>query len=150
MIQHRSTTVTIAIGIIALVLATSAITGRAADERFKVIVHPGNSIAWIERAFLCNAYLKKEIEWSDGSTILPVDLATRYSVRDQFTHEVLRKTSAQLKNYWNQRIFSGKGTPPPEARVIADVIAYVLANHGAVGYIPAEVDPGGAKVIEVR
>jgi hypothetical protein len=150
MIQRRSTTIIVALAVIALAFASSAIASRAADERYKVIVHPGNSIGWIERTFLCNAYLKKEIEWSDGAAILPVDLATTYSVREQFTHDVLRKTSAQLKNYWNQRIFSGKGTPPPEAHVIRDVIAYVLADRGAIGYIPVDVDPGGAKVIEVR
>jgi hypothetical protein len=40
--------------------------------------------------------------------------------------------------------------PPPEAESPAGVIQYVLANKGAVGYIPAEVDPGKAKVIRVR
>ena len=63
---------------------------------------------------------------------------------------MLRKTPAQLKSYWNQQIFSGKGVPPPEADSTADVIAYVLANPGAVGYLPVDVDPGRAKVVEVK
>jgi ABC-type phosphate transport system substrate-binding protein len=134
-----------AIGIVALA-ASSAV----ADERYQVIVHPTNSITAVDQSFLRNAYLKKEIEWPNGKAIQPVDLTTKFAVRDQFTHEVLKKTPAQLKSYWNQRIFSGKGAPPPEADGAADVIAYVLANPGAVGYLPAHRDPGGAKVIEVR
>ena len=40
--------------------------------------------------------------------------------------------------------------PPPEADAAADVIDYVLANEGRVGYVPADVDAGKAKVIKLR
>jgi hypothetical protein len=144
---HRIIFVIAAVGIVAPGLATPSI---ADDERYEVIVHPANPITAIDRSFLRNAYLKKEIEWPNGKAIQPVDLTTKFPARDQFTHEVLKKTPAQLKSYWNQRIFSGKGVPPPEADGAANVIAYVLANPGAVGYLPAHRDPGGAKLIEVR
>jgi len=147
MTRHQTIIVVVVLGLLGLDLASSS----AADGgRYKVIVNPSNPITWIDQGFLRNAYLKKEIEWADGRTILPVDLVTKFSVRDLFTREVLKKTSAQLRNYWNQRIFSGQGAPPPEADVSASVIAYVLGHPGAVGYLPAELDPGGAKVIEVR
>jgi ABC-type phosphate transport system substrate-binding protein len=147
MTGHRTIIVILVLGLLGLELATSS----AADGgRYKVIVHPSNPITWIDQGFLRNAYLKKEIEWADRRTILPVDLVAKSSVRDQFTRDVLKKTSAQLRNYWNQRIFSGQGSPPPEADVSSGVIAYVLAHPGAVGYLPAEIDPAGAKVIEVR
>jgi hypothetical protein len=54
------------------------------------------------------------------------------------------------KIYWNQQIFSGKGVPPPEADSTAAAVAYVLANPGAIAYLPADADPGRVKVIEVR
>jgi hypothetical protein len=155
MTRHRTTTI-VALAIAAFgfgTFGTASTEGRAggADRgQYKVIVHPRNPATWIAHGFLRDAYLKKELEWRDGQTILPVDLATRFPVREQFTHEVLNKTPAQLRSYWNQRIFSGKGAPPPEADVSAKVIAYVLANSGAIGYLPADLDPGGAKVIEVR
>ena len=57
---------------------------------------------------------------------------------------------AQLKNYWTQRIFSGTGVPPPQAGSAAAAIAYVLANPGALAYLPADVDPNGAKVVQLR
>lgn len=147
MTRHRTAIVAVVLGLLGLGVASSSGASRGG---YKVIVHPKNPISWIDQGFLRNAYLKKEIEWGDGRTILPVDLATRSSVRDQFTREVIKKTSAQLRNYWNQRIFSGQGAPPPEAEVSASVIAYVLANPGAVGYLPEDLDPGGAKIVEVR
>lgn len=135
----------VALGLTCALRSTSLADG----EQFVVIVHPENPAEEIDRDFLRNAYLKKSTEWGDGTTIRPVDLTTSYSAREQFTRQVIRKTPAQLKSYWNQRIFSGKGVPPPEAGSTADLIAYVLSEEGAVGYLPANVDPGDAKVIRV-
>ncbi len=122
----------------------------AANDNFKVIVRSDNTITAVDRSFLRDVFLKKTTEWHDGSTIRPVDLAQSSSAREHFTQDVLKKTPSQLKNYWNQQIFSGKNVPPPEASSAADMISYVLGTPGAVGYLPAGVDPGGAKVIEVR
>jgi ABC-type phosphate transport system substrate-binding protein len=119
-----------------------------ADEpRFKVIVHPDNPSSVVGRDFLRDAYLKKATEWH-GTTIRPIDL--KHSVRAQFTSSVIRKSPSQLRTYWNQQVFSGKGVPPPEVDSPEDVIGYVLANPGAVGYVPVDVDPGKAKVVGIR
>jgi hypothetical protein len=62
----------------------------------------------------------------------------------------MRKTLTQLRSYWNQQIFSGKGVPPPELDSEAAVIRYVLSNRGAIGYLPPGVNPGAAKVVPMR
>jgi ABC-type phosphate transport system substrate-binding protein len=122
----------------------------AEDGDFKVIVSPQNPADAVDREFLRDAFLKKATEWHDGVTVHPIDLSAKSSVHDQFVTRVLRKTPAQLKTYWNQQIFSGKGVPPPEAETPQEVIAFVLAHPGAVGYIPVDVSPGKAKVIGIR
>ena len=122
----------------------------AEPPQFKVIVNPARGIEAIDRDFLRDAYLKKVSEWDNGDAIRPVDLPPSSPERADFTEQVLRKTPAQLRAYWNQQIFSGKGLPPPEAASAADVVAYVLANKGAIGYIPAGADPGKTVVIGIR
>jgi ABC-type phosphate transport system substrate-binding protein len=138
----------LAIGV--LVLALARPSSASDDEAFKVIVHPDNPVGAVDRDFLRGAYLKKTTSWKDGKAILPVDLRAGVPARDRFTRDVLKKTPQQLKRYWSQQIFSGKGVPPPVADSTAAAIAYVLANPGAVGYLPAGVDPGGAKVVRLR
>lgn len=137
------------IAIIATVLAL-ATASTAGEAGFKLIVNPDNPVSAVDRDFLRDAYLKKATEWSNGETVRPLDLDSRFPARDDFRREVVKKTASQLKSYWNQQIFSGKGVPPPEADSTADAIAYVLANPGAVGYLPVDVDPGRAKVIGLR
>jgi len=122
----------------------------AADKpaaAYVIIVHPANKVAELTREFVRNAYLKKATTWSGGETIRPVDLNRRFPVRKQFTEQVLKKSMTQLKIYWNQQIFSGKGVPPPEKDSEAAVITYVLSNKGAIGYLAAGADPRGAKVV---
>ena len=138
----------LALVMVVLGLATSSLAGE--DGAFVVIVNPQSPVDSIDRDFLSDAYLKKTTEWGSGETIRPIDLTAKYAARDRFTEQVVRKTPAQLKTYWNQQIFSGKGVPPPEAEAPGDVIEYVLANKGAVGYIPADIDAGKAKVIRIR
>ena len=144
----RSILRVLVLALIVLGVAGSSVAGE--DGAFVVIVNPQSSVDSVDRDFLRDAYLKKTTEWGSGETIRPIDLTAKYAARDRFTEQVVRKTPAQLKTYWNQQIFSGKGVPPPEAEAPADVIEYVLANKGAVGYIPADVDAGKAKVIRIR
>jgi ABC-type phosphate transport system substrate-binding protein len=123
----------------------------ASDDSFKVIVHPDNRVSAIDSEFLRSAFLKTAIRWSDdGTAIRPIELSEKHPARARFTQEVLGKTPAQRRNYWVQRIFSGTAVPPPDADSAAAAIAYVLANPGGLGYIPASVDAGLAKVVKVK
>src|SRR2546430_1200810 len=117
-----------------------ALASAAATDEYKIIVNRDNPVGAIELPFLRDAFLRKAADWDGGVVIRPIDLPSRFAVRVRFVQDVLKKTPSQLKNYWNQQIFSGKGVPPPEADTTAAVVAYVLANRGAVGYLPADAD----------
>lgn len=135
--------------VLAVWLCTHARSIAAAD-RYELIVNPENSVTEVDKDFVRDAYLKKSTTWGSGEALRPIDVPSRLAVRDRFTQDVIRKTPAQLKNYWNQQIFSGKGVPPPEAESVEQVIGYVLANPGAIGYVPVGTDVRGAKVIRIR
>ena len=137
----------------AAVVMLAAARGRAQPARgsgFVIIVHPSNRVGSVDRGFLRDAWLRKQVTWGSGETLRPVDLSRRQAVRDRFTRDVLKKTPTQLRSYWNRQIFSGSGVPPVERANEAAVIAYVLANKGAIGYLPEGSDPHGAKVIRLR
>jgi ABC-type phosphate transport system substrate-binding protein len=134
----------LALAMIWLGLAKASV---ASHEDFKVIVNPKNPLTVLERDFLREAFLKKATNWPDGKAIRPIDLAGRLPIREQFIMQVLKKTPSQLRSYWTQRIFSGLGVPPPEADSAQEAVRYVLANAGAVAYVPASHDTGGAKVV---
>lgn len=149
--MSRPRTLRVVVTVLALAAGLAALSASAAStEDYKIIVNPDNPATELERQFVRDAYLRKASLWDSGTTLRPVDLPSRFAVRDRFLHEVLRKNASQLRSYWNQQIFSGKGVPPPEVDTPASVVTYVLANPGAIGYLPQDADPGGAKVVRVK
>jgi ABC-type phosphate transport system substrate-binding protein len=127
-----------------------ASSSTASSDDFKVIAHPGIVQNVVDREFLRDAFLGKATRWRQGTVVRPMDLSWRLQVRDHFTLAVLKKSPAQIRNYWIQQIFSGTGLPPPEADSAQAAIAYVRSTPGAVSYVPIDVDPGGAKVVQIR
>jgi ABC-type phosphate transport system substrate-binding protein len=121
----------------------------ARNDDFKVIVNPSNPLSVVDRGFLRDAFLKKATNWPDGKAVRPIDLSET-QIREHFIIQVLKKTPAQLRSYWTQRIFTGLGVPPPEADTAQEAIRYVLTNRGAVAYLPINVDPGAAKVVTIE
>jgi hypothetical protein len=127
--------------------------GRASAQtssRYLVIVHVDNRLAFVEREFLSDAFLKKRTTWHDGRRIQPVDLGRNASARKAFSLEVLRRSVDAVKAYWVQRIFSGGDVPPPELGSDVAVVEYVSQRTGAVGYVSPAAELAGTRVIPVR
>jgi hypothetical protein len=117
---------------------------------FRVIVHPGNPLAAAERDVLADAFLKKKIRWPDGEPILPVDQRVDTPVRERFSEAVLRRSVFAVRSYWQQRIFTGRGVPPPELESDEAVMRYVRTHRGALGYVGAGTALNGVKGLDLR
>jgi hypothetical protein len=140
----------LALTAIAMFWLGAASSSGANYNDFKIIVHPRNPATSVSRPFLKDVFMRRATRWSNGDAVRPIDLPPVLPVRNRFTIEVLDKTPAQLRSYWLQRIFSGTNIPPPEASSTSAAISYVVANEGAVAYIPADVNAGPAKIIPIR
>ena len=130
--------------------SATAFADKPPTADFRVIAHPQTSVSSVSRQFVTDAFLKNTTRWSDGETIRPVDQRPSALVRQRFSEKVLKRSVAAVRSYWQQRIFSGRGIPPPELESDDAVIAYVLKHPGAVGYVSGSADPGEAKVIAVK
>lgn len=124
-----------------------AISARA--EEFCVVVNAGNPVASLTRQQVSDYFLKKSVTWQDGRKVLPVDLDADSPARAAFSHALLGRSVAAVKSYWNQRIFSGRGVPPPEQPSQKAVLDYVRANAGAIGYVSAAHPPADVKAVKI-
>jgi hypothetical protein len=121
----------------------------AREANFRILVHPSNPITVVDRRFLARALLKKVTSWPNGEPIQPVDLRRDSPIRLLLTEQVLDRTPAAVRNYWQQIIFSGRGVPPPEVGSGEEVVRFVLQYPGALGYVSPKADVRGAKVLTV-
>jgi ABC-type phosphate transport system substrate-binding protein len=126
-------------------------TARAeAVPEFRVIVHPENPVSELSRDFLADAFLKRTTRWSNGEALRPVDQRPSSAVRQRFSDSVLRRSVAAVKNYWQQRIFSGRDLPPPEEDSDEAVVEFVINHRGALGYVSGSAKLENAKRVVVR
>lgn len=116
----------------------------------RIIVHPEVEEKSLERDFVASSFLKKVTRWENGKRIQPVDLQSRSKVRADFSEQVLNRSVAAVRNYWQQRIFSGHDVPPPEVESENAVVKYVASHPGAIGYVSDTADLGGVRVVGLR
>lgn len=136
----------------ALVLTAAPRLAAAQQGGFVVIVHEANDADVIAAADLSAMYLKKVRRWPAGQEVVPVDLSENLATRESFSLAVHGKSTTAIKAFWQKMIFSGKAVPPVEKASDEDVIAYVRATPGAVGYVSgaAALGPGVRRVRVTR
>ena len=135
----------------AVVIALIAtVPAAAANPGFKVVVNTSNPTTSISKEQLSRCFMKQTNTWINGATVTPVDLSANSSVRVEFSTTVHERDVNAVKSYWQRQIFSGRGVPPPEKASDEEVLAFVRANPGAVGYVSSDTPVGsGVKVLEI-
>lgn len=127
-------------------LSAAALAERPA---FVVIVNPRTPVTRVDRKLLAEIFLRRATRWRDDTPVHPVDQGPDSPARARFSQEVLLRSVASVRSFWQQRIFSGQGLPPPELADDEEVVAYVSSHPGAVGYVSYGARVEGARVIEI-
>ena len=133
----------------AVALATWGSPARAAGLPFKVVVHPDVPALVISKANLAQIFLRTRTRWDGGDKAKPVDQAASSPLKASFAKLILDRDLDDLKAYWDQQVFAGKGVPPPEKPNDAAVVAYIAATPGSIGYISSSIKVEGLRVLEV-
>ena len=112
----------------------------AGEGGFAVVAHAG--IARVDAPTLQPLYTGRAIEVA-GTPVTVVNLAGGDPLRERFLQQVLGLDDDRYVAYWTVRRHVGKGVPPRELKNAAEVIEFVKATPGALGYVPAsELRPG--------
>jgi ABC-type phosphate transport system substrate-binding protein len=117
---------------------------------FRVIVNPANPAVKLDKRLVADAFLKKRSRWDNDRAIQPVDLGQKSSARAAFSRDILGRDVVAVRRYWAQLVFSGRGVPPPELAIESEIVKFVAAHGGAIGYVTAGADLEGVKVVEVE
>lgn len=131
---------------VALTLAIAPTFAQAQDV--KVIVHTDNAVEAMTAAEVTKLFLKQVTKFPGGSAATPVD--QKGAVRTAFAKVILGRPAAAVDTYWQQQVFSGKDVPPTSKSSDDEVIAFVKANPGAIGYVSAGAAPAGVKVVAIK
>ena len=105
-----------------------------------VIAHA--TVTRVDTPTLQRLYTGRAIEVA-GTPVNPVNLSAGHPLRERFMAQVLNEDNDKYVAYWTVRRHIGKGIPPREFKSAAEVIEYVQATPGGLGYIAAsDLKPG--------
>jgi ABC-type phosphate transport system substrate-binding protein len=133
-----------------LAFAMSIVPTIAVGQSFNVVVNETNSTESMSKQALSKFFLKQTTTWINGIMAIPVDQAADSEIREAFSREIHGRDVTAIKSFWQRQIFSGRGVPPTERASDEEVIVFVQANPGAVGYVSVDAELGtGVKVLEI-
>lgn len=121
-------------------------TSATAWSEIAIIVHPSNSDT-LDMSEVRRIFLGKKKAFPSGGQVISIDQAEGSDIRANFNRTVLNKSEQQVKTYWAQMLFTGKGTPPKSANSDEEVKKLVSENPALVGYIDAASVDDSIKVI---
>ena len=142
----------LACGVCFVVMTLGAAMAPAANgtQEFQVVVHPGVRGTWISRVNLQALFTGRTDRWGDKTSVRPVDQSLKTPVRRAFTTSVLGRSMGEIQRYWQDRVAADRVFPPPIKSSDEEVLGFVAATAGAVGYVgPDTTIPEGVKVISV-
>jgi ABC-type phosphate transport system substrate-binding protein len=136
------------LAIIALLQAGPAPPQTSGD--FRVIAHTSVKGGKVAREILADVFLKKTVRWGDGSPIEPVERSLTSPLRSEFSRKVLGRSTAEVQIYWSKAMREGV-RPPVVKATDEEVIAFVSATPGAIGYVAADRElPAEVKALDVQ
>ena len=139
-----------ALCLVALLLPCEAEAAAPEPPPFLIVLHPKNPNSRLSRKFVADALLKKVTRWPDGAVIRPVDQVPDAPVRRRVSQDVVKRSVSAVRIYWQQSVFAGRETPPPELSDDEEVLRYVLRHEGAIGYVSGAARTREAKVAAVE
>ena len=130
-----------------MILAVSASVALAAD--IVIITNKLNPVDSVSAKDVKNIYLGKMVAWSDGSRIEPIGQKNS-ELTNVLVKKYVKKSPQQYFLYWQNAVFTGKGTPPFEVDSDAQMKKMVAAKKGAVGFVSAAALDGSVKQLRVN
>lgn len=120
-----------------------------ADAPVRIVAHPQVKGTQVPRATLSAIFLKQAPRWGDGVPVVPVDQSVKSQIRGQFSLRVLNQPLMDVQIYWHRKMSAGV-FPPPVKGSDEEVLSFVAATPGAIGYVAMSTPvPDNVKTIEI-
>jgi ABC-type phosphate transport system substrate-binding protein len=130
--------------------ALAAVCGAEAEPAYRLVVNSANPASGLPRSEVARLFLKKVTAWPDGRPVAVIDQERGSPQRQAFSRDIHQKDADAIASYWQTAVFSGRDVPPPIGKSDAEVLAFVRADPGAIGYVSGTADVQGVKVLGLR
>lgn len=126
-----------------------------------LLVHGQTPVTGLSLQDLQDIYLGRKRNWTDGGTRVVLSTLEEGPVSDALMGKVGRSYK-QFVTFWRKQVFTGLGSEPSRFSQEEELVAFVAATPGAIGYVDAgrwqtggdstgkQVLPQGVKAVQVE
>lgn len=118
-----------------LVLLSTLIISLHASAEMIVICHPDSGVDKLSRKQIIDLYMGRVQYFPNGKKASTLDMPTDSNLRAKFYKDLTGKSLPQINAYWARLLFAGRATPPQEVGSSEEVIATIMKDTSAIGYI---------------
>jgi ABC-type phosphate transport system substrate-binding protein len=125
-----------------------ALHARAFAAEVQVIANPAIAVAEITSDEVKQIFLGDKTTIG-GAAVEPV-LAQSGAAHELFLKTFVGKSDQALRTHFKSLVFTGKGSMPRAFASDAEIVKYVSATKGAIGYVSAGAEMSGVKRIAIK
>lgn len=100
-----------------------------------VVVNARCGVAAMSRNEVVNIFFGRNRQFFNGIEAQPVDMDDSHPDRARFYGSLVGKSLADINAYWARQIFSGRMRPPAKVNTSEEVLKWVLAHPGGIGFV---------------
>ena len=106
-----------------------------AEQGLVVAMNAASGVSSLSREQVINIFLGRFRQLPDGTMARPIDQPSGDPAKADFYQRLVNKQLAEIRAYWARLVFSGKTSPPQQAKSADDVVQWLLDEPGAIGYL---------------
>lgn len=116
-------------------------------QELVVVVSPRSGVAAMTRAEVINYFFGRNRQFFNGVEAEPVDLHDNNPQRARFYRQLVGKELADVNAYWSRQLFSGRMQPLPRVASSEEVLKWLAAHPGGIGFVEANKVDARARVV---
>lgn len=132
-----------------LLVASGMLFATQGQSQVIVIANPTVKAMEITKNDLKDVFTGNATSLKDGSRVVPI-LLKGGTAHEEFLQAFIGKSDSTYRAGWRSLVFSGQAAMPKNLDTDAEVVEFVKANAGAIGYIGAKSPHEGVKILTVR
>jgi ABC-type phosphate transport system substrate-binding protein len=118
-----------------LLLVLVLLTGNSLAGGMVVVVNARSGVEKLSRDEVINIFMGRFRQLPGNLTAEPVDQPDGMPEKALFYRLLVNKDISDINAYWTRLIFSGKTSPPYQAKDMDDMLDWLVKHKGAVGYV---------------
>lgn len=113
-----------------------------------LVANKGVSVSQITEAQVRDIFTGARSRFGDGSRAIPVVLKGG-PVHEVFLRKHVGDTPDEFRVRWRKAVFTGQGAMLKEFSSEADLLQYVSATPGAIGYVSRVLEEGSVRILTI-